>query len=82
MSTLHVRNVPEELYRRIAQRATSERRSISAEVVELLELGLEERERAASQADLLARIRRRRSAKSPLIGAPDSAALLREDRER
>lgn len=82
MSTLHVRNVPEELYRRIAQRASSERRSISAEVIELLETGLQERERAASQTDLLARIRRRRSAKSPLLGAPESTALLREDRER
>jgi plasmid stability protein len=79
---LHVRNVPEDLYRRIAERAASERRSLAAEVIELLEMALQERERAMAQADLLARIRRRRSSRLPLIGAPESVALLREDRER
>lgn len=82
MSTLHVRNVPEDLYQRISERAASERRSISAEIIELLEAALQERERATAQADLLARIRRRRSSRPPLIGAPESVALLREDRER
>ncbi|MCG3195858.1 MAG: hypothetical protein HUU16_08070 [Candidatus Omnitrophica bacterium] len=37
MPTLHVRNVPTELYDRIKELAERERRSISAEVITLLE---------------------------------------------
>jgi plasmid stability protein len=37
MSILHVRNVPDELYERIRQRARAQNRSISAEVIVLLD---------------------------------------------
>ena len=37
MSILHVRNVPENLYLRLKERADTQRRSLSAEVVTLLE---------------------------------------------
>lgn len=80
MSILHVRNIPDELYERIRRRARAQRRSISAEVIVLLKRALTETEEA--QSDVLADIRRRRFFRPAEAGAPDSTALLREDRAR
>ena len=80
MPTLHVRNVPETLYDRLRHRAQERNRSISAEVVLLLDYALEET--AVSQADILDRIRRRRFFDPAQADAPDSTTLLREDRQR
>ena len=80
MPILHVRNVPEPLYERIRACAESSRRSISAEVISLLERALEEP--ACRQFEILAGLRRRRSFRPANVGAPDSTSLLREDRGR
>ena len=80
MSILHVRNIPDELYDRIRQRARAQNRSISAEVIMLLDRALAEAER--SQSDVLASIQRRRVFYPVEAGAPDSTSLLREDRAR
>ena len=80
MAILHVRNVPEELYARLKCRADSERRSLSAEAIMLLEWAMEEVERTSEAT--LASIRQRRSFDPALAGAPDSTALLRQDRDR
>lgn len=80
MATLHVRNVPNALYERLREQAESQNRSLSAEVIILLDRALAESD--SKQADILARIRRRRSFSPAAVGAPDSTALLREDRER
>jgi plasmid stability protein len=80
MPTLHVRNVPEPLYDRLRQRAQDRNRSISAEVVTLLDFALEESE--FSQLELLNNIRRRRFFNPAQAGAPNTVTLLREDRER
>ncbi len=80
MATLHVRNLPETLYERLRRRAEAQNRSLSAEVIVLLTHALDAT--AADQADVLARIRRRRSFNPAAAGAPDSTTLLREDRER
>lgn len=80
MPTLHVRNVPETIYERLRQRAQKRNRSLSAEVVLLLDFALEESE--DTQAQLLDKIRRRRFFDPAAAGAPDSTTLLREDRER
>jgi plasmid stability protein len=37
MAILHVRNVPDNLYERLKERAAAERRTLSAEVIALLE---------------------------------------------
>ena len=79
MSILHVRNVPQALYTRLKQRADTRRRSLSAEVITLLEWAIEEVERAELS---LESIRRRRFFEPASVGAPDSTTLLREDRER
>ena len=80
MSILHVRNVPQELYVRLKQRAETQRRSLSAEVVTLLEWAIEEVDRASGMS--LESIRRRRFFEPASVGAPSSTTLLREDRER
>ena len=80
MPTLHVRNVPEELYQQVRQQAATKNRSLSAEVIVLLQRALIESER--NQSEVLAGIRRRRFFRPAEAGAPDSLTLLREDRER
>lgn len=80
MPTLHVRNVPEDLYERIRERARRQNRSISAEVIVLLSRALTEV--GEDQAEILSDIRRRRFFRPADVAAPDSTTLLRQDRWR
>ncbi len=80
MPTLHVRNVPDTLYANLRRRAESQRRSLSAEVITLLEWAMAEAERVAKVP--LASIRQRRFFDPSAVGAPDSTTLLRQDRGR
>lgn len=80
MPILHVRNVPETLYVSLRRRAERQRRSLSAEVITLLEWAVAEAERTPERT--LAAIRQRRSFDPTAAGAPDSTTLLRQDRER
>ncbi len=80
MSTLHVRNVPDDLYLGLQQRAAAQGRSLSAEVIQLLTWAVAESD--GTSATALAAIRSRRSRRPRMVGAPDSTALLREDRGR
>lgn len=83
MPILHVRNVPERIYSRLQQRAEAQHRSLSAEVVSLLDEALDAEDIRAAQADVLERMRRHRRTFRPAeAGAPDSVTLLREDRDR
>jgi plasmid stability protein len=77
MPILHVRNVPEDLYEHIKQQAAAQNRSLSAQVITLLERAVEGTSR--SQDEILEGIRRRRFFRPADVGAPESAALLRED---
>lgn len=80
MSTLHVRDVPDELYANLKRRAETQNRSLSAEVITLLGWAVKEVERASEVS--LESIRRRRFFEPASAGAPDSTTLLREDRGR
>jgi plasmid stability protein len=80
MATLHVRSVPEDLYAQLRQMANAKRRSLSAQVVEMLEQAIEIERQREQQATLLASIRSQRYV--PPVDAPDSILLLREDRRR
>ena len=80
MNTLHVRSVPDDLYRRLQQLAEARNRSLSAQVVTMLTEAFEEEERRKDQTAILASIRRRRF--TPPIESPSSLELLHEDRER
>ena len=59
MPTLNVRNVPDDLYARLQRRAQAHRRSLSAEVIVLLQWALDEAE--CTSETPLASIRRRRA---------------------
>lgn len=80
MATLHVRNVPDEIYQHLRERAETSNRSLSAEVLVLLRDALYERK--PSQREILAEIRGRRLFRPAEAGAPSSTDLLREDRSR
>ena len=85
MPILHVRNVPDDLYQQVQQRAETERRSLSAEVVVLLQQAMAQ-PRAydpAAYAELFQQIVREREALTAARGPfPDSVADIRADRER
>ena len=80
MPILHVRNVPEILYVDLRRRAESQRRSLSAEIITLLEWAVAEAERTSEMT--LTSIRQRRSYDPAAAGAPDSTTLLRQDRDQ
>jgi plasmid stability protein len=81
MATLHVRNVPEDLYERLRRRAQEEGRSINAETIELLRPALAERDRVSIE-ELLAQAERFRATQTPDPDAPTAVEMIREDRER
>jgi plasmid stability protein len=85
MAILHVRNVPDDLYSLLQQRAETERRSLSAEVVVLLRQAITQPRayNPAAYADLFQQIARERESleatPSPL---PAGVAEIRADRAR
>lgn len=81
MATLYVRDVPSELYERLRHEATSARRSLSAETIELLRRSLAPR-RGLSLEQLLQGADQIRAKHSLPAGAPSAAELIREDRDR
>jgi plasmid stability protein len=83
MATLHVRNVPERLYRRVRRKAARERRSISAETIVLLEQALSKAESSSdARAVVLDRARAMRESMRLPADWPGAVDLLREDRCR
>ena len=82
MPILHVRNVPDDLYANIQRLAKTQNRSLSAQVIHLLDQALQAEETRQAQAKILVDTRRRRVAYPRNSSAPDSVSLLREDRER
>jgi plasmid stability protein len=82
MATLHVRNVPDKLYKRIQKLAEQENRSLTAEVVNLLDQAVQERQARQSVAAVLERVRGRTATVRLPKGWIDSVDLIREDRDR
>jgi plasmid stability protein len=78
MATLHVRGVPEDVYRALAERARERETSLTAETIRLLRKGLALDR--PGQAAVIESIRQLRRPLPP--GAPSSAQLIRDDRER
>ena len=80
MAILHVRNVPDKLYEALKRRAQESGRSLSAEVIFLLDSAARRSPRL--QADILKSITRRRRFDPANVGAPSSTELIRQDRQR
>lgn len=80
MPTLHVRNVPTRTYGRLRKMAASRNRSLSAEVLTLLDRAVTEEDRHLRRSKLLGEMLLRVTKLPP--GAPQPEDLIREDRER
>jgi len=83
MATLYVENVPDEIYKALRKRARANRKSMAAEVIELLKQFIPteaELKRRREFYDRLAELR----AKPTLAPGPFPSAeeMIREDRER
>lgn len=82
MAILHVRNIPDDLYAQIRSLAQTRNRSMSAEIIVLLQGALAQERSRQKQAELLAEIRRHRYTYPKNKRVLDSVSLLREDRAR
>lgn len=81
MATLHVRDVPDDLYERLRREAERARRSISAETVSILRQALPPGE-AVSLDELLETADAIRAQHRLAPGGSTAAELVREDRDR
>jgi plasmid stability protein len=82
MATLYVENVPEELYESLRERARSNRRSISAETIVLLERVLPTATELRRRSAIYRRIQRLSNRPGAVAPGPSTEQLLREDRDR
>jgi plasmid stability protein len=83
MPTLYVENVPADLYEALRTRASERRKSISAEVIALLEENVPTAKELAGRRELLNLARRMRARRPRARGPfPSSEAMQREDRGR
>jgi plasmid stability protein len=82
MATLYVENVPEELYESLRERARSNRRSISAETIFLLERMLPTAAELRRRGAVYRRIQRLSTRPGAVTSGPSTDQLLRGDRDR
>ena len=81
MPTLQVRDVPEHIYRRLADLAEKERRSLAQQAVAVLAKGLDvEVDPKARRRKVLEEAKRLDLGRGKSL--PDFVKLIREDRER
>ena len=83
MATLYVENVPDDLYEALRKRAKRNRKSMAAEVIELLQQFVPTEAELKRRRDFYKDILRFRE-QEPLSPGPFPSAeeMLREDRER
>ncbi len=83
MATLYVENIPDDLYEALRARARQNRKSIAAEVLELLEENVPTAKELKSREAFLRRVRLFRTEKPRSRGPfPASEEMQREDRSR
>jgi len=83
MATLYVENVPDELYEALRKRAKSQRRSIAAEVLELLEQHIPTENALSKRRAFARKLERLRATFPRRPGLFESAEeMIREDRSR
>jgi len=81
MATLQVRDVPEHIYRRLAELAEKERRSLAQQTVAVLAKGLDvEVDPKARRRKVLEEAKRLDLGRGKSL--PDFVKMIREDRER
>jgi antitoxin FitA len=80
MATLYVENVPDEVYEALRAQAKSNRRSIAAETISLLENTLPTRSELRRRLAFKRQVQRIRSRPVKVAEGPSAEDLLREDR--
>jgi plasmid stability protein len=83
MPTLYVENVPGDIYKALRKRAKENRKSIAAEVIELLEQNVPTEAELKKRREF-ARKLREISSRQPLSPGPfpSTEEMIREDRDR
>ncbi|HKF02335.1 MAG TPA: hypothetical protein VKB49_08470 [Candidatus Sulfotelmatobacter sp.] len=83
MATLYVENVPDAIYKALREQARKKRKSIAAEVIELLEQNVITADEIRQRREF-ARKLRELSGREPTSAGPfpSTEEMLREDRER
>jgi plasmid stability protein len=83
MATLYVENVPDDIYKALRKRAREKRKSIAAEVIELLEQNVPTEQELKRRQEFFDKLAELRSQPSPGPGPfPSTEEMIREDRER
>ena len=83
MATLYVENVPDAVYKALRERARKNRKSMAAEVIELLERHIPTAEELRERREFARRMIEL-SSREPLTPGPFPSVeeMIREDRER
>ena len=83
MKTYTIRDIPEELFERFKSLAQRERRSINAEIIEVMDRAVQQDALQQQRQDTLRRIAElRHTLPAETREGKDSLTLLREDRNR
>ena len=82
MATQYVENVPDAVYEALRARAKSNRRSIAAETISLLEATLPTHSELRRRQAFYRQVRRLRARAHPGRHGPSAVDLLRQDRDR
>ena len=80
MAVLHVRNIPESLYKRMQRLAEARGRTLSALVIDLLEEA-DHKEAARKRFDAAMAVLRQRPYMPPATSTPGAADLIRTERD-
>ncbi len=84
MPTLYVENIPDELYEALRQRARQHRKSMAAEILQLLEENIPTAAELERRRQFLKKVEQlhARSPKPSSQRFPSAEEMVREDRER
>jgi plasmid stability protein len=84
MPTLYVENIPDELYEALRERARQHRKSMAAEILQLLEENIPTAAELKRRQQFLKKVEQRqvRSPKPSVQKFPSAEEMVREDRER
>jgi len=83
MATLYVENVPDDLYDALRKQAKSQRRSIAAEVIALLQEFYPTQKELKRRQEFLSSLNRLRATVTRMPGHfPTAEEMIREDRDR
>ena len=82
MPTLYVENVPQDVYDAVRKSAKRRRRSIAAEILDLLERSFPTEKELKRRREFVRSLRKLDASIPPLSDGPSSTEMIREDRER